>query len=385
MYRFTRIVTSGLILSMTIFFVCQSCVKEKTNYDNNPTSIGISGKWEFTLAPLDVWLDTTLIKGFRASDFPVYNGTFNNVYLYEDASGDIIGETVGYKFKGKRTGSDLTLNIYDHPDGPYNTTVPIDSMALFSTMNLQLDDYGFLKGNGYYHDYPTYPNIVKNTYLASARKVNDLTLPLKEENDLGEYWCHYFKVPSPYTEMNSCYKQKDGGGYYIYGQDGGFPATATLYIPYEWELCKTREYSFTVSIKRHFMDTQSIYDQVMPLAKKNAELNTLFGDPLLDPDNFNQLLFDFYVQFGEFAYTIAYDSHTKHYSLYINHSKGSGDAVINHWLTKNITQNNPYFYSIHTGSTIKDKWNLKRVMDGLSCTCYMQFSYLFGTALIHYN
>ncbi|MCF8228654.1 MAG: hypothetical protein K9G58_03435 [Bacteroidales bacterium] len=375
----------GFFVLCLAILAFQSC-----DNDNDDSTIiladdsKISGQWEFTLSQDEVYIDTTEIKGKTEADFEIYNGMFSDVYLYESESGDIQGELFGYKISGKRNGKNVMLDLYIHPDGPYDAGLPLDDMALFSHMQLTINEFGYLNGNGTYYEYPEYPNITKDSYFVHARKLNDISVPEK----VGSYWCHYFKVSSPYSEINNCNKVKDGGGYYLYGTDGPGLSNvmcATMYIPYEWELCKVRAYDFTVSYKTTYFESETVANNVISAAQGNTEINTLCGDPLLSPADFRNNLNDFWAQFGEFAFIIASDSYTNHASLYVIHTKGSADDVKNHIITKNITDYNPYFFDVLTGQQIQDRWHLKRVMDGLTCTDYLEFGYLFGTAGVNFN
>lgn len=139
-----------LILILITFVSCDKIAKFIYPCDSN-----ISGKYEFTLVPENSFQDTTLIKGSRGTDFPEYNSTYDDIYLYEDGKGNVTGYFKMWKISGIKSGQNLTLDLYDHTDGPVNLGLPVDSMHKFSTMNLTINEYGNLEGDGMYHNIRT--------------------------------------------------------------------------------------------------------------------------------------------------------------------------------------------------------------------------------------
>ena len=140
-----------------------------------PEDDSINGRYEFTLVPQNSFQDTTLIKGMRGTDFPEYSITYDDVYLYEDGEGNVIGNCKTWKISGTKSGQYLTLDLHVHPQGPVNTVVLIDSMHHFTTMNLIINEYGNLEGDGMYYEYEHYPEIEDETYTISANKIADLS------------------------------------------------------------------------------------------------------------------------------------------------------------------------------------------------------------------
>ncbi len=125
----------------------------------------ISGKYEFTLTPVNSFQDTTMIKGKRGTDYPEYSVAYDDVYLYEDDDRNIIGNCKTWKLKGTRDGQNVTLDLYIHPQGTVDMEEPIENMQKFSTMTLTINDFGNLDGDGMYYPYEYYPEKIGRAHV----------------------------------------------------------------------------------------------------------------------------------------------------------------------------------------------------------------------------
>ena len=170
----------GILLLLTLVALV-SCEKT-TEYVCCPDSSSINGRYEFTLVPENSFQDTTLIKGKRGTDFPEYSTTYDDVYLYEDEEGNVIGNCRTWKITGTKSGQYLTLDLYVHPQGPVNTEILVENMHRFTTMNLMINKYGNLEGDGMYYAYEYYPELEDETYTIYANKIAGLSLREGEGN-----------------------------------------------------------------------------------------------------------------------------------------------------------------------------------------------------------
>jgi hypothetical protein len=391
-----NIIVFGLIL-LLILGTFISCEKT-TEYVCCPDTTSINGRYEFTLVPGISFQDTTLIKGKRGTDFPEYSATYDDVYMYEDGEGNVIGNSKTWKISGSRSGQDLTLDLYVHPQGPINIEIPVDSMYKFSTMNLIINEYGNLEGDGIYYTYEYYPELEDETYTLFANKISGLSFKEGE----GNYRFNFCDIVSSissflistltdgvFRPIGNCYLHKDGGGYYIFGHEGPgsiFPVyTQTIYLPWEFSWCKVRKYGFDIDIKGEAIGYEALKDKLELLDNVLKHFFEKLGFPSLD------LLFDamddFHQQFGGFAFSTAYDSHTHNLSIYVNHKQGSSEDAKNHLLTQTLKAAfEPYVSSVYVyaGSNIYDSWHLRRSDIGV-CNSTLVIMYLFGTHNVNYD
>jgi len=359
----------------------------------------ISGGYEFIVAPGNSFQDTTLIKGKRGMDYPQYNATYEGFYLYEDDKGNVTGYFKTWKLKGVRKDQNLTLDLYTHPEGPVNMELPVDSMHKFSTMNLTINDYGNLEGDGIYYPYELYPQLEEETYTVYANRLTGMSLRESRVNYGHFSFCDIISSISSFLiscltdgifrPMGNCYLHKDGGGYYIFGHEGPgsiFPVyTQTVYLPWEFSCCKVREYGFNIDIKGEAIGYEGLKSQLQLL-------NTVFKDffkklGFHDLDLFFQAMDDFHQKFGGFAFTCAYDTHTHNLSIYVNHTKGDSEDAKNHLLT--LTMKSAFMPFVHkvyvyAGSHIHDTWHLRRSDVGV-CNSMLLIMYLFGTHNVNYD
>ena len=384
------------ILLLLILVALVSCEKT-TEYVCCPDSSSINGKYEFTLVPENSFQDTTLIKGMRGTDYPEYKSTYDDVYLYEDGEGNVTGYCKMWKISGTKSGQNLTLDLYVHPEGLVNTEIPVDSMHQFTTMNLTINEYGNLEGDGMYYEYEHYPQLEDETYTIFANKI----LSLKEgKANYGKFsFCDVVSSISSFListltygkfrPIGNCYLHKDGGGYYIFGHEGPgsiFPVyTQTIYFPWEWSWCKVRKYGFNIDIRGETIGYVALKDELELLDDVLEYFFEKLGFPSLDL--LFQAMDDFHQEFGGFAFSTAYDTHTHNLSIYVNHTQGSSDAAKNHILTQTIKDAFEPFVSgvwVYAGSHIYDTWHLRRSIFGV-CNSALVIMYLFGTHNVNYD
>ena len=384
------------ILLLLILVAFASCEKT-TEYVCCPDSSSINGRYAFTLVPENSFQDTTLLKGKRGTDFPEYSATYDDVYLYEDGEGNVIGNCKTWKITGTKSDQNLILDLYVHPQGPINMEILVDSMHKFTTMNLIINEYGNLEGDGMYYAYEYYPQLEDETYTIYANKIVSLK---GDKANYGKFsFCDVVASISSFLISNitdgifrpigNCYLHKDGGGYYIFGHKGPgsiLPVyTQTIYFPWEWVRCTTRIYDFNINIGDESIgylclkDKLEILDTVLECFFKKLGFNTL--ESMFEAmDNFHQ-------HFGGFALSVAYCTNTKNLSIYVNHKQGSSSAAKNHILIQTMKIAFEPFVSevyVFAGSDISDSWHLNRSVVGV-CNTPLVIMYLFGTHHVNYD
>lgn len=385
-----------LALLILIFSGCKK--DDDDNNDNQTQYRTLSGEWEFTLSPLESFQDTSTIHGLSATDYEEYPATFSEVYLYENNNDEIKGQVLGYQIRGTRNEGNVQLDLYVYPDGAYDEFMPVDSMTLFSSMELQLDEFGLLKGTGSYTDYPDYPNIIYDTYEVSAMKINDITIPYKESKGWTDKICEVVSkfdsflistlTANIFRPMNGCYGQKDGGGYYVFGHEGPgnmLPIyTTTLYFPVEWSWCKVRNYGFSFDLKGEVWSYAKLKEEI---DKMDEALKVFEKWGYNDGSEYFDDLDDFVDSFGGFAISILFDSHTHNIGLFVNHESGNKAEVRSHPIIEKLSHEldklggTVYVYS---GKDIGSHWHLRR-SDFLVCNSQIYIIYLIGTHKVYYN
>jgi len=385
-----------LLLTIILLLPLNSCHKESD--DNDVKTNSISGVWEFTIDPLESYQDTTVVHGYAAKDFDEYTSIFSEVYLYEDQSNNIKGETLGYRILGSKNGNSVKLDLYVYPNGGYDEFISIDSMRLFSSMELIVDEFGYLKGVGNYSEYDDYPNIIYDKYEVNARKLNDVTISYKESKGWSEKLCKLTSnvddamisdlTDNVFRPMHGCYGYKDGGGYYVFGHEGPgnkLPIyTATVYYPLEWSWCKVRKYDFTFTLG----DENYGYAKLKEEIGKLEDILHISHNSGYDSENkYIEDLDDFERNFGGFAITVVYDTHTQNIGLYINHKGGDNKKILFHPFITNLTGALDILGGevfVKSGETINDSWHLRR-SDLLVCNSMLCVFYLIGTHKVNYN
>ncbi len=381
------------IVVIALVFQLLSCEKV-TKYLQDDK---ISGKYAFTLTGVNSYQDTTMIKGMRGTDYPEYSTTYEDVFLYEDGDGNIVGNCKLWKLQGTRDGQDVELDLYIHPQGTVNLEESIDNMQKFTTMNLTLDDFGNLEGDGMYYPYEYYPEIENETYSVSANKIEELSS--FEEINTRFCFCDVISSISSFLiscltdgifrPIGNCYLHKDGGGYYIFGHEGPgsiLPAyTQTVYFPFEWSWCKVRAYHFEISLEGETLTYEVLKTTMEALDKKLENFTSELGF-----DNLQALfdaMDDFYNEFGGFAISTAYDTHTHNLSIYVNQDSKRDEEAKHHILIQSLVDafdpqvGTVYVYS---GHHIYDSWHLRRSDIGV-CNSQLLIMYLFGTNKVNYD
>ena len=392
-----------IILLMGIVFSCKDNDNEVIIIEKN-----ISGQWEFTITPDQVYQDTTEIHGHTAAEYEMYSSVNEEVYLYQDGTGKLLGFSGPFKLSGTITGNKISLSVFVHPDGSYLAERPIEEMNQFSEMELTLDDYGMMEGTGGFLPYGIFPNIVEETYTVKARRINLIekagvsTDSFKDglavtgwENTLckiifsiGSWVLSDITYGVIRTMSSDCWLHKDGGGYYAFGHEGPgslFPIlTQSLYYPLEWGGCKVRTYGFEITIESENISYEALKNSVL----NSPPVNELFkklgftGIPELE-----QALDEFYEEFGGFGISIFYDTHNNHLGLYVNHKKGSSDAAKNSMLVQTMKAafggvvGEVY---VSAGSSIHDDWHLRR-SHFLVCNTPILIGYVIGTHNVKYD
>lgn len=394
------------VLILLLVIITFSCKEKDDNDVTLITQHNISGQWEFILVPDVSVPDTTHAHGYTGADFEEHAAINDEVFLYEDENGNLKGFAGPFKLQGNLEGKNVLLRVYINPDGDYNPVLPIEEMQLFSIMNLVLDEYGFMSGNGTYEAYAEYPNIVNNTYTVEARMLSPIRNPKSgnmgyksgmEVNHWYDFVCNEIDklvgwIAKDLTDgkvrpMDGCSFHKDGGGYYVIGHEG--PGrdydlfSTTLYYPYEYCRCGTRSYGFDISIKGENITINELVDKIKSTSIK--ELAKKLGFEI--PDDLFFALLEFHNQFGGFAISMGYSTHTHNLSIYVNHLDGSSDAAKNHPLIqamKSALAKHVHNVYVYAGHSIKDHWHLERSFH-FSCNTPLVFTYLLGTHNVNYN
>jgi len=396
------------IMLFSLFMVFSFSCKDNKD-DDNLTQVpnDVTGQWEFIITPDHIYQDTDLIKGHRASDFEVYSSITDEVYLYQSGE-NILGFTGPCKLSGRITGKQVTLNVLIDPDGKYLPERPIEEMNQLSIINLLLDDYHMMQGTGTYMPYETYPPIVNNTYKVKARRTNTINVTKQSlsgfksgmavsdwKNDICKIlfsivsWIITDLTDGIVRPMSSeCWLSKDGGGYYVFGQEGPgsmFPIfTQNIYYPFEWSACQVRDYSFNISIGS---------ENISYLVLKNSIINSPPVKDLISKLGFTgvpqleQALDDFYNQFGGFGISIYYDTETNGLGLYVNISQGNSDDAINSGLVqcmKAAFGQHVGSIDVLAGTSINDNWHLRR-SPAFVCNSPIIICYVIGTNNVQYN
>jgi hypothetical protein len=389
------------LLIILLFFAFFSCKDKDDNAGLLPKNRDISGLWEFTLVPHEIYLDTVIIHGQSAADFETYTSINDQVYLYQDGNGNVVGFAGTFKFTGKISGSSLELAVYANPDGLYMAERPVEEMIRMSEIGLEIDDFGLMEGMGHYLDDPYFRDLRDDRYKVFARKINNLDKSFPSMADFhSELYLKGIKddickviysitswVIASLTDgvvrpmSQDCWLHKDGGGYYAFGHEGPGSVlpilTQAIYYPLEWSCCKVRSYGFEISIGGENISYIALKQAILSTSVQNIFNKLGFAD-------FGELeaaMDAFYQEYGGFGISIFYDTHTNNTGLYINHEKGSGaenSDLVN--AMKGAFGSN-YVYA---GKNIHDSWHLRR-SDFLVCNTPIVICYVIGTHNVNYN
>ncbi|NOR88330.1 MAG: hypothetical protein GQ527_12045 [Bacteroidales bacterium] len=391
----------ALVIVFTMLVIpFNSCEKDDDNDDNDDIETEettISGKWEFVISPNESYQDTTTILGVAATDYEENSSSYSEVFLYEDENQEIYGESWGYKINGKRTGNIVALNFYTFPEGPLDESTMIENMELFTQMELTVNEFGIMVGDGSYIEDPDQEWTKIDTYFIEALKLNDITNPNLKSSfkhilcDIASTFTSYLisvLTDGIFRPMASCYGHKDGGGFYAFGHEGpgsSFPIyTQTVYVAWEWSWCKVRSYSFHINLKGETIGYEALKAEVHQM---EPVLKTLDKLGFSSFDVFEDLLDDFYDKFGGFAISTAYSTHSHNLSLYVNHEKGSSHDAEHHPLIEMIKGGlDPFCHhvAVYAGKDIHDHFHLRRSDIGV-CNSDIIIFYLFGTHHVNYD
>ncbi len=370
-------------ISVFIFFSCS----DNPDTVNTSTASGLSGQWEFTNTPLNVYYDTTVIKGYRDSDFPVESSTNNEVYLYQSGN-QLLGQAGLFQLRGTVTDS-IRISIYEPVEGRYGQDT---AMLKSSEMTLALNQFGFLEGSGRITlDWDT-AGVIYDTYRISARKVSNI-IPGDFNNFTSsinpvEVICD--KVTSKlslligyitdnyFRPMGNCWGHKVRGGYYVFGHiaPGNLQAiyTQTVFFPYEWSFCKAKKYHFKLEYNSVINKLEELEEMVgyYPHWLQNVGFNNL-GEFSTQAESFNQ-------QYGNFALIVGLSLLTNEISIYVINEVGDPNAHTHPFVVTVSNKIRIHFRGLHSasGRNITDKLHLKR-SDFFLCNTPVIFCYLFGT------
>ncbi|NOR87654.1 MAG: hypothetical protein GQ527_08605 [Bacteroidales bacterium] len=390
----------GLIILSSL--LTNSCEKDEENTEEQEDHYTISGMWEFTLSPDNSRQDTSLIKGIRGSDEEEYPAVINEIYLYENSDGSIIGDHGLLSFQGHRTNNLVELKVFSRKNGDYHPNPELEEMDHISTMNLSIDEYGIMNGNGIYLENPDYDHATEDSYFIKAFKRSDIN---NYENDFKESQNHVLNTlcditasidswlistlsGNTFRPIGNCYLQKSGGGYYIFGHEGPgslLPIyTQTVYYPFEWSWCKVRKYTFDMELKDEVRSIEALnwFVEHQPPA---VGFYQKIGFETIDL--LQEAIQDFNEKFGGFAISIAYNTRTKNLAIFANHKSGSSvEAKRHHLITTIGAAMIPHINKIyyHAGHHIIDHWYLRRSEFGV-CNTPLLICYVIGTHNVAYE
>jgi hypothetical protein len=353
-----------------------------------------TGLWKFTLTET----------GTSASPDSI---TFN-VDLTQYGS-LVFGSAMTDLWVGKTEGDKLSMTIFSQP--AKGEQVSQGLTALSGAFELRKDfplfrrsasdgttsALGAWKGEGYFITPSDQNQPVFQTFIVAAKKLS----PDSGEQPMSIDWCGLFHLDDiwhdcysdiPVNEMASCHLDKNGDGYYLYGSRGpgadhwgtSAIARATIYFPYRLRACGSREYHFTISAG----DKYETADQLIQSLKANPDFLIWAG---IDPDEAATILTDIYNQYGDFALSVGYNTHTSSVNVYIStagsSSSGICEAVQNSSVLSRIKQklDKGGGVFVKCGGSFTDKDTLKYHWDPTHCARPMLFIYVFGTIAVNYD
>jgi hypothetical protein len=389
----------SVVLLLTTTFSCKN-----KSHDTTPvTSNDISGQWSFILIPDQVYYDTTLLKGHRGTDFESYSATQDEIFLHQTGS-SISGFSGPLKYTGIITGDQVSLKVYDQPQGKFHMETPVEEMVYVSDITLTLNADMTMTGAGTYQNYVLYPYLPLNTYKVKATRLyttkssaegNGVTSVSGWEDEMCKIvstiasWIISSLTDGIFRPMSgNCWLYHDGGGYYIFGHEGPGSVlplfTETIYYPYEKSFCQCREYGFNISLGPHTMD----YDVLRDVLVNNPPIKEFVSKMgFSSPVAFGIALDQFYAESGEFAISMFYNSNTHSATLYVNTSGKSTFNPATSTLIQNIAKAiNPFVSQVYimSGNNINDSDYLRR-SPAFVCNSPVEVVYLFGTSCAEYN
>ncbi len=401
---FTNAKWSYLIsfLMISLIIGLAACDKDDNNDNEMITNEEkLSGVWEFTLMPDVSVHDTTLVKGYRESDFEEYAASYSDIILYQNESYEIEGENGLFFFDGKKTNDEIQIKVYQHPNGYADPDMAISEMLHVSTMVLKADEYGKLSGTGTFTEHNVDPNAIYESYKVKAIKVQDISNKNEFKQlkfDLHKVLCDIGSDISSFIisevsdnvfrPISDCYLHKEGGGYYVFGHEGPGSTipiyTQTVYFPYEWSFCGVKKYTFKMKLESEV----TLIEDLLWAAendKPSSEYFKKLGFETLQ--DFKNLISDFNSKYGEFGISFVYSEHSKDMGLYVNHKSDKKDEVLEHELiTKMETALKSHGHRLFKkeGKEISDDWHLRRSDAGV-CNTPLLICYVIGTNNVYYE
>ena len=386
-----------LLLALTL-----SC-KDKSNDPVSVAGSDISGQWSFILIPDKVYSDTALLKGHRGSDFEAYSATQDGIWLQQSGA-EVTGFGGPLKYAGTISGNQVTLRVYDPPEGRFHPETPVGEMVYVSDITLTLSNNMTMTGSGTYRNVTPYPYQPLNTYKVKATRLSGMksTAGVAGIAAVAGWEDEMCKVVSSIASWiissltdgifrpmsGNCWLYHDGGGYYIFGHEGPGSAlpllTETIYYPFEKSCCQCREYGFNISLGPHTM----AYDVLRDILVNNPPVKEFVSKMgFSSPEALGLALDQFYAESGDFAISLFYNSNTHSATLYVNTSGKSNLNAANSTLIQNIASAiNPFVSKVYimTGNSINDSDYLRR-SPVFVCNTAVEIVYLFGTSCALYN
>jgi len=386
-----------LLIAIVFLVPISSCDKDDDNTEKQEDYTGISGEWEFTLSPNQVYMDTAIVHGMTGSDFETHSAVCDEIYLYEDENHDIYGVIPPhYKITGKRDNDIVLLTLYAHPQGYVDVSIDISDMVEYGNMQLKLNSFGFLEGDGDYVENPDKPWSAVNTYFVEGRKINDITNSGSYKNDPTEESevvvncinsIFYQWFCSRYVSMESYSLIFNGIGFYCLGNEGpgdnSYMYTMTDYVADQFGNCTTIQCCFHISLEGPKSNYTDMKDDIRRYEANYPTLNNLGFESY---DAFEPMLDDFHNKFGNFAISATQNSHTNNMSIYVNHDAGNSDDAINHPMIQQIKSGfDTYSFGsifVYADENITDSMWLEL---GTSCNSDIVYFYIFGTNSVQYR
>lgn len=383
-----------LSISFLIIIGFYSCSDEPDTINSN-TSEGLNGKWQFIITPLNVFIDTTTVKGKNGNDFITDPSINDEIYLYQTGN-QINGFTGPFELRGTLSDS-IRLDIFEPAEGRYGEDT---SMLKSSEMTLIQNSMGFLEGTGrIILDWDT-TGVKFDTYRITANKISNITasdfnaLKLQSSSSWLSKLCDLsFDAVSFLTSkltddifrpMGNCWGHKHNGGFYVFGHTGPgsiFPVwTQTVYFPMEWSFCKTRRYHFNLDYDGAILGLSELEDLVTVQANWLRHIGFVTIPDLLTK------LRDFYNQYGNFAIIIGYNYETGQGTIYVIVENGNPNAHTHPLVTTISDEIYRHFHGMFylSGRNVRDEWHLKR-SDFFICNTPLLFCYIFGTVKVNLN
>lgn len=378
-----------------------ACDKDEGAKIESVEKHNLSGVWEFTLMPDISIYDTTLVKGYRESDFEEYASSYSDIILYQSENGELEGENGLFFFKGSQSNDEIHIKIYQHPNGYPDPEMAISDMLHVSTMILKVDEFGKLSGKGSYTEFNDAPQSIYESYKVKAIKVQDISNKSEFKQlkfDLHKVLCDLGSDISSFIisevsdnvfrPISDCYLHKEGGGYYVFGHEGPgsiIPIyTQTIYFPYEWSICGVRKYTFKMKLESEV----TLIEDLLWAAENDKPSSNYFEKLGFETlQDFTDLISDFNSKFGEFAISMIYSEHSKDIGLYVNHKSDKKDEVLSHELvTKMESKLKSHGHTLYKkeGKEITDDWHLRRSDAGV-CNTPLLICYVIGTNNVYYE